>query len=66
MVAIKVRPFLFETGENVSISHFASNLKIFLCEFIKLNLFVSFEMGKDVSVSHFASYRKKYKQNWRT
>jgi hypothetical protein len=41
MVAIKVRrsySFLFETGENVSISHFASNLKFFFCEFIKLKL----------------------------
>jgi hypothetical protein len=33
--------FSFETGENVSVSHFASNReKKFLSKFLKLNLFV--------------------------
>jgi hypothetical protein len=32
--------FSFETGENVSVSHFASIRKRILCKFIKVNLFV--------------------------
>ncbi len=36
---------MFETGENVSVSHFASNRKINLSEFIKLNLFILIQGG---------------------
>jgi hypothetical protein len=51
--------FSFETGPNVSVSHFASNRKKNLIKFIKLNLFVFVRDGGNVIASHFASYRKK-------
>ncbi len=58
--------FSLETGENVSVSLFASNLKENLSDFIKFNLLVFVRDGGKCERFIFRFVSKKCKRNWRT
>jgi hypothetical protein len=51
--------FSFETGGNVSVSHFASNRNKNLVNIYSKIYSFSLELGKNVNISHFASNQKK-------